>query len=143
MISHTKAGRIAEFFACGIIEELGWQTSLCQQDGVDLIAFKNNEFIRVQVKGSRIKTEPKKNTSLQFILGLGGNKRLPTNADYDIACLVSTQQRKCWFAHVSELQQLTIRRSVMLYNSPNLEMDSWETSLDIFRESMKNAKHLF
>ena len=60
-----------------------------------------------------------------------------------LGIIILQKQRKCWFAHVSELQQLTIRRSVMLYNSPNLEMDSWETSLDIFRESMKNAKHLF
>ena len=80
--SSSKAGRIAEFFACGVIEDLGWQTSLCQQDGVDLIAFKDNEYIRVQVKGSNIKRSLR-NNGLQFMMGLGTSKRLPSMHDYE------------------------------------------------------------
>ena len=139
--SSTKSGRIAEFFACGVIEELGWQTSLCQQDGVDLIAFNQNEFIRIQVKGSRIRKEPNKNNGLQFMCGIGGNKRMPNSQDYDIACMVSLDHRKCWFLHVCAVQRKTIRRPKNFFENTDLEFESWERSLDIFRENRNNAKY--
>ena len=140
--SSTKAGRIAEFFACGVIEDLGWQTSLCQQDGVDLIAFKDNEYVRVQVKGSSIKRSLR-NNGLQFMMGMGTKKRLPSIEEYDIACMVSVYHRKCWFIHVSSVQRKTIRRPKAFFESTELEYESWEKSLDIFRETKRNGKYLF
>lgn len=140
--SSTKAGRIAEFFACGVIEDLGWQTSLCQQDGVDLIAFKDNEYIRVQVKGSSIK-KSLRNNGLQFIMGLGTNKRLPSIKDYDIACMVSTYHRRCWFVHVCNVQRKTIRRPKSFYENSELEYESWEKAVDIFREIKRNDRSKF
>ena len=144
MVQHSssKAGRIAEFFACGVIEDLGWQTSLCQQDGVDLIAFKDNEYIRVQVKGSSIKRSLR-NNGLQFMLGIGTNKRMPNSQDYDIACMVSIYHRKCWFVHVCNIQRKTIRRPKAFYENTELEYESWEKALDIFRENNRHGKYLF
>ena len=140
MIFHSsiKSGRIAEYFACGSIEDLGWKTSLCQQEGVDLIAFKDNEFIRVQVKGSNLK-KSLRNNGLQFMMGLGSNKRFPNSQDYDIACMVSIYHRKCWFVHVCNIQRKTIRRPKAFYENADLEYESWEKAVDIFRENRKNG----
>ena len=141
MIFHSsiKSGRIAEYFACGAIEDLGWKTSLCQQEGVDLIAFKDNEFIRVQVKGSNLK-KSLRNNGLQFMMGLGTNKRFPNSQDYDIACMVSIYHRKCWFVHVCNIQRKTIRRPKAFYQNNDLEFESWEKAVDIFRENKKNSQ---
>ena len=138
--SSIKAGRIAEFYACGVIEDLGWQTSLCQQEGVDLIAFNDNEFIRVQVKGSIIKISLR-NNGLQFMMGLGSNKRFPNSNDYDIACMVSTYHRKCWFVHVCNIQRKSIRRPKSFYENTELEYESWEKAVDIFRENKRHGKY--
>ena len=136
--SSIVSGRIAEYFACGAIEDLGWKTSLCQQEGVDLIAFKDNEFIRVQVKGSNLKRSLR-NNGLQFMMGLGTNKRFPNSNDYDIACMVSIYHRKCWFVHVCNIQRKSIRRPKAFYQNTELEYESWEKAVDIFKKNKKNG----
>jgi len=142
-----KSGRIAEFLACAIIEDLGWQVSLCQQTGFDLIAFKDQDCVRIQVKGSHIKKHFTKN-GIQFVIGMGKDKRLPSIKDYDIACLVSIEHRKAYFLHMNQIKKKTIRKRVDYFYKDNLEESTWNEAIEQFYDtpycrSVFNTKRIF
>ena len=49
-MSQTTTGLIGEYIAAGVVLSLGWRVSMCQQDKVDLVAWKEDEYIRIQVR---------------------------------------------------------------------------------------------
>ena len=125
-------GRIGELYAAGIIEELGWQTAFCQQSGVDILIWKNDTFYRCQVKAcSSQKDKPNR---LQFHFGIGGNKRLPTHNEYDLACLVSVYQRRAFFLPIFSINQVTLRRNRAFFDNPDIERESFERAIGVLDE---------
>ena len=123
----VSTGRIGELIAAGIIEELGWQTAFCQQNGVDIICWKDNTFYRCQVKSSTFHRDTR--GRLQFHFGMGGKKRRPTPKDYDFACLVSVPQRKAYFMPIQKINQLSMSRNKGFFENPTLEQDSFEKTI--------------
>ena len=115
----VTTGRIGELLAAAIIEDLGWQTALCQQSGVDLIIWKDDLFYRCQVKSSTFRKD--KPNGVQFNFGVGGKKRLPDKSEYDLACLVSVEQRRAFFLPIFSIKQMTMRRSRRFFENPDLE----------------------
>lgn len=128
----VTTGRIGELLAAAIIEDLGWQTAMCQQSGVDLIIWKDALFYRCQVKSSTFRKD--KPNGVQFNFGLGATKRLPNKLDYDLACLVSVEQRRAFFLPIFSINQTTMRRTRNFFNNPDLEQKSFETAIGVLNE---------
>lgn len=133
----VTTGRIGELLAAAIIENLGWQTALCQQSGVDLILWKDNLFYRCQVKSSGFHKD--KPNSVQFHFGIGGKKRLPTKNEYDLACLVSVEQRRAFFLPIFSINQTTMRRSRRFFENPDLERDTFDRAIGVLNEFHRGA----
>jgi len=55
----TRTGLIGEYLAAAVILEQGWQVSMAQQDNVDMVAWKDGIFMRVQVKTSTLRSQEK------------------------------------------------------------------------------------
>ena len=84
----TTTGLIGEYQAAAIVLSLGWRVSMCPQDKVDLLAWKDDEFIRIQVKtASLLLQKGKRLPCYHFQFGHGRqNKIIGSVKDYDILC---------------------------------------------------------
>ena len=134
-MSQTTTGLIGEYLAAGIMLSLGWRVSMCQQDKVDLLAWKDDEYIRIQVKTAKMSTyETRRSPSYHFQLASGcKNKVLPSERDYDILCLVGYQHRKALFMPVAQVQQYSKRMSPQLFDAPKAELHSFNKAIAAVR----------
>lgn len=128
-------GLIGEHIAASAILSLGWRVSMCQQTSIDLLAFNDEIFLRIQVKAANPYLPSKRRSpSCHFQLGLGGQKRPATIEDYDIVALVQPQSRRCLFMPVTSLlRHKTKRVSPSRFTAEN-EADSWHKSVDVILE---------
>ena len=135
--SEILTGRIGEFIAAAVIEQMGWQTAFCQQQGVDLICWDQSTYLRVQVKASTYHRE--RYGKLQWHFGMGGKKRKPTPDDYDLAALVSVPQRRVWFKPITDVTVLTISRQHTMFDDESLESQTFQQSIEALHEFYRNG----
>lgn len=128
-------GLIGEHIAASAILSLGWRVSMCQQTSIDLLAFNDEIFLRIQVKSANAYVSGRrKHPSHHFQLGLGGKKRPATIEDYDIVALVKPDTRRCLFMPVTSLlRHKTKRVSPSRFTAEN-EADSWHHAVDVILE---------
>jgi len=129
-IGHTVAGQIGEHIAAAAILQQGWGVALATQDSVDLVAWNKDtgQRLLIQVKSAQLSRG--NCGKLEFQLGLGGNKRLPTRYDFDIIALVSSEQRACYFLPVTAIRQKKMNKLPGFFENPELEADSWLKSIE-------------
>lgn len=132
MITETTTGLIAEHIAAAALLSQGWRVSMAQQDKVDLVAWKDDKFIRVQVKGSNIRTESQRKTGYQFQFGSGSKKKkLPTIECYDLLVMVGIQHRRCMFLATEQVKQYSKRISTRRFEDEMIEEESLSKALEI------------
>jgi len=131
----TTTGLIGEYIAAAVVLSLGWRVSLAQQDKVDLVAWKDDEYIRIQVKTSKkYANEGRRSARYHFQLGSGcKTKTLPDEKDYDILCCVGYDHRKALFLPVQQVQQKTKSLSPQLFDDPKAELHSFNKALATVR----------
>lgn len=99
-------------------------------EGMDILASRSTDFLRVQVKSSNSYQSDK--SGYQWQTNKGGNKERLTLDDCDIVALVALDIRRIFFLHVSELlQNRTKRMTRKKMLLPNLEKNSWEAALNL------------
>ena len=137
----TKTGLIGEFYASGIIMslDLGFKIAHCPQDSVDLVAWKADEFFRIQVKTAKISGEKqRKSPRYHFQFGHGqSTKHIGTVEDYDILCCVAYDIRKALFLPVTEVSQYSRRMSPELFHAPKAEIETFSQAVDEVRRLRK------
>jgi len=131
----TTTGLIGEYIAAAVVLSLGWRVSMAQQDKVDLVAWKDDEYIRIQVKTAKMAIgKGKRNPSYHFQLASGcKNKVLPSEKDYDILCCVGYDHRKALFVPIKQMHQKTKRMSPQLFDDPKAELHSFNKALATVR----------
>ena len=137
MFSATKTGLIGEHIAAAAILQIGddWSAGLVQQDKVDVIAWDDVGFMRVQVKSSR--TGLHKNTStFAFNVGSGLKKKIPTREDHDIVCFCAIDLRKVYFYPTCAINKVTFRYKKSFFEQEDLEQTSWDYSVKMVRSSI-------
>jgi len=93
MITATTTGLIGEHIAAASILSMGWRVGMAQQDSVDLLAWNNATYVRVQVKSASPYEYNK--GGYQFQLGSGSkSKKLPSIQLFDMIALVAVDQRR-------------------------------------------------
>lgn len=137
MSGETRTGLIGEYLACASILQMPGirGASLSQQDKVDIVAWDDLGFIRVQVKSATLRQSDKRVPSLKygFNNGCGRAKRLPTTEDYDIICHCAIERRVCIFMAISSVKTVTSRYSPRRFDDVSVEMESWQKALEIMR----------
>lgn len=136
-LGQTTSGLVGEHIAAAAVLQQGWGVAMASQDSVDLVAWnkETGQKILVQVKSSQIsRGNPNR---LEFQLGLGGKKRLPTIADFDIIALVSSEQRAVYFLPVTSVRIKKMNKRPAFFENPDLERDSWQKSIEAINELTK------
>jgi len=132
MISETTTGLVAEYIAAAAVLEQGWRVSLSQQDKVDLVAWNDDRFLRIQVKGSSLRHDSGRSPSYQFQLGSGSKKKvLPTVKDYDVIALVGIHHRRTFFLPTEAVQQYTKRINPRRFEMPEIEAETWQKAIEV------------
>jgi hypothetical protein len=132
----TRTGLIGEYLAAAVILEQGWQVSMAQQDNVDMVAWKDGIFMRVQVKTSTLRSQEKdRSPGYHFQTGSGGGKKQIKRGSYDIFALCAATDRRVWFQAQCCVNQMSLRRSRGFFANPNLESDSFQRAVQIVMET--------
>lgn len=138
MSSATKAGLIGEHLSAAAILQIGqdrWSAGLVQQDKVDVIAWDDVGFIRVQVKSSHLRRH-RSSPVFAFNVGSGLNKRIPTKEDHDIVCFCAIELRKVYFYPTCAINKVTYRWKQGFFETKNLEEDSWNYAVEMVRSNV-------
>jgi len=140
--SATTTGLMGEHLAAAAIIGLGFRAVPCPQDGIDLLAWQGNVFLRVQVKSARLRKQSDRSLpSYHHQMGSGRQKK--TRADpevYDILARVAIDCRRVFFTAAVSVDKLSERRSPEFFAQNNLEAQSWhravQTALEYRRDGL-------
>jgi len=141
IISQTSSGLAGEYITAASIIARNWRVALASQDAVDIICWHptDGRSLRVQVKSCQASRQMDKGgRRVSFNLGLGGTKRLPTIADYDILALVSSEQRTVWYLPVTDVNKKKLNKNTSFFDNPHLEADSWQRAVEVINEARKS-----
>tara|TARA_R100000278_G_scaffold121737_1_gene106342 strand:+ start:580 stop:999 length:420 start_codon:yes stop_codon:yes gene_type:complete len=132
---------MGEHLAAFAIINLGWRCVQCPQDGIDLLAFDGNIFMRVQVKSAQLRAQKDRHTpSYHHQLGSGRQKKTrPDPEVFDILARVALDCRRVFFTPAVQMSKLSERRSPEFFATPNLEADSWRHSVQTVLESRRDG----
>jgi len=134
--SATTTGLTGEYITAAAILELGWRVSHAQQDAVDLVAWMDQTFIRVQVKSAHLRKQKHHNPCYQFQNGSGRVKKtLPTLDKMDVIAHCAIDQRKVHFQAACCVNQYSQRRPPGWFETPDLEEESWQRAVEIIMET--------
>lgn len=131
-MSAIVVGRIGEYIAAAVLEMHQYQTVICQQAGFDIIATRGQKMWRCQAKASSYHSD--RPNRMQWHFGMGGNKRLPTVADYDFVACVSIPHRRAFFIPIENLKQSTMSRNGDFFDDPKLESTTLQQTMEILNE---------
>lgn len=135
--SATTTGLMGEFITLAALLDLGWKASHAPMDGVDVIAWLGNDFMRVQVKSARLRKQRDRGAlTYHHQLGSGRDKKTrPDSNVYDILARVAIDQRRVFFTAACRINKLSERRSPEFYDKPDLEEESWQRAVQIVMET--------
>lgn len=127
MLSAKHIGTAGEHLACSVLFTFGWSPSIIDAEGMDIIAVRNQDILRIQVK-----------STLKLIDGYGYqwqvSKSLPkkplTIDDCDIVACVALDLRKIAFFPIDVIsKQLTRRIALSKMIADDIEQRTWEEAL--------------
>ena len=134
----TTRGMIGEFVTCAAIMSLsqGWKVIHCPQDQIDIIAFLDNDFVRVQVKASSLRAnQSSRKPGYHFQNGSGSaKKKLPDPSKQDIIAHCFLDARRVVFYAAESVNQYSQRYSQSYPLRPDLEQESWDKAISIINE---------
>ena len=126
-VTATSVGLMGEMVAAASVIDNGWSVSHCPQDGCDLLAFKDDCFIRIEVKTANMHKEKRYRTpSYHFnCCKGGGKKRLMNRSDADALALCNPDERLVLWLPITQVSFKT-RRIVPSAFTRRAETDSWD-----------------
>jgi len=140
--SATTTGLQGEFITLAAILDLGWKAGHAPMDGVDVIAWQGNDFMRVQVKSARLRKQRDRGAlTYHHQLGSGRTKKIrPDQRVYDILARVAIDQRRVFFSAACGINKLSERRSPEFYAQHDLEESSWLRAVEIVKETRNEQR---
>ena len=131
MLSHTTTGSMGEYITAAAIISLGWKVAIAQQDHLDLVAFNDNYFLRIQVKTATLSCRPNRTPGYQFNNASGSKKKILTPNKYDILAHCAADHRRCVFYASETIDQLTKRYPGTFFENKSVEQDSWTKAIGL------------
>ena len=134
-VAETTKGLIGEYICAVSLLGLGWKVSMAQQDSVDLLAWKENQYLRVQVKSATLRLEKSRITAIyHFNNGSGRNKKVKGVESYDILAHVGIDHRRVVFNATEQVQVLSQRYRKEYFEKNDVEYFSFEKALQIVNQ---------
>jgi len=127
LISAKHIGAAGEHLACSVLFGFGWSPSIIDAEGMDIVAVKNQDILRIQVKSTLKALD---GWSYQWQVSKSLPKRPLTIEDCDIVACVALDMRKIVFFHIDIISKQVTRRvarSKMI--ADDIETRSWQGAL--------------
>lgn len=125
-----EAGKLGEYICAVRLMKLGVSCEIVNLDTIDIVAYVNQQLLRIQVKSSVLKKHGK-SLGYQFATSYSGRKRPITKEHCDIVALVATDCERVLFKPVECLKgQVTKRILSRKFDRDDLEYKSWHYCLD-------------
>lgn len=131
ILSQTTTGSMGEYITAAAIISLGWKVAIAQQDHLDLVAFNDNRFLRIQVKTATLKYRTHYTPGYQFNNASGSKKKILTPEKYDILAHCAADHRRCVFYASETIDQLTKRYPGTFFENKSVEQDSWTKAIGL------------
>ncbi len=131
ILSQTTTGSMGEYITAAAIISLGWKVAIAQQDHLDLVAFNDNHFLRIQVKTATLKYRKHYTPGYQFNNGSGSKKKILTPEKYDILAHCAADHRRCVFYASHTVNQVTKRYAGTYFENPFIEQESWTKAIEL------------
>ena len=127
-----EAGKLGEYICAVRLMKLGVSCEIVNLDTVDIVAYVDQQMLRIQVKSSLLKNQGQsRSLGYQFATSYSGKKKPLTKAHCDIIALVATDFERVLFKPVECLKgQLTKRILPRKFDRDDLEYKSWHYCLD-------------
>jgi len=133
LLSAKHIGTAGEHLTCSVLFTFGWSPSIVDAEGMDIIAVRNQDILRLQVKSTLKKNDT---WSYQWQTSKSFPKRPLTIEDCDVVACVALDLRKIIFFPIDIIsKQLTRRVALSKMLPPTIEEDSWETALSLTLKS--------
>lgn len=132
----TRTGLIGEHIACAAVLSMPsiMGASMAQQDKIDLLAWDDVGYLRIQVKSRNILPEADGRTpSYHFNYGMGLTKKRAERGAYDIIASVAIDRRKVIFTALDCVGTVSKRIRARRFDDPDVEIDSWRHALAVVR----------
>lgn len=132
----TRTGLIGEHVACAAV--LGMPgimgAAMAQQDKIDLLAWDDVGYLRIQVKARNMLPEADGRTPCyHFNYGMGLTKKKAERGAYDIIASVAIDRRRVIFTALDSVGTVSKRISARSFDEPDVEIDSWQHALAVVR----------
>ena len=128
MPSAKHIGTAGEHLTCSVLLLFGWNPTIIDAEGMDVLAVRNQDVLRIQVKSTKKSLD---GYSYQWQVCKSNPKRSLSTDDCDIVACVALDIRKIAFFHVNHLrEQLTRRILVNKMSADDIEARTWEESLE-------------
>jgi hypothetical protein len=129
LLSAKHIGTAGEHLVCSVLFGFGWSPSIIDAEGMDIVAVRNQDILRIQVKST---LKPLDEWSYQWQTSKSKPKRSLTIEDCDIVACVALDVRRIVFFSIDIIsKQMTRRMPKSKILSPTIEEDSWETALGL------------
>ena len=133
LLSAKHIGTAGEHLTCSVLFTFGWSPSIIDAEGMDIIAVRNQDILRLQVKSTMKKNDV---WSYQWQTSKSFPKQPLTIDDCDIVACVALDMRKIIFFPIEIIsKQVTRRTAASKMLSPTIEEDSWKTALELALKS--------
>ena len=139
-VAETTKGLIGEYICATALLGLGWKVSMAQQDSVDLLAWKDDQYLRVQVKSATLRLEKSRITTIyHFNNGSGRKKHIKGIDSYDILAHVGINHRRVVFNATEQVQVLSQRYRKEFFEKDDIEYFTFQKALQIVNQRRKAA----
>ncbi len=130
--NNKQLGRVGELMVCFELEKLGYNTSLVDAQGYDIIVNVKDRPLRIQVKcsGTTDKHSAKGGRPrYNFSTSVGKAKRKLTKTDTDIVALAAVKENVIIFKPVEEIKGATLKISEAHFENKKSTKESFERCL--------------
>lgn len=127
-----QIGRIGEYLAAAVLEQLGFDVNIVAGKRYDLLVTAEENIYRVQVKSTRRdnSTNRARKPSYEFRTSHGSTgKKLYAKGEMDIFALVAIDIRKVLFFPADSITTVTKRVPPSDYLEIGAEIKSWDQSV--------------
>jgi hypothetical protein len=130
--NNKQKGRIGELMVCLKLEQLGYQTTLVEAQGYDIIVNILNRPLRIQVKSAHSKDYNAKKGGkprYNFATNVGRWQRKMSRKDTDLVALVGVNDDAVIFRPVEEIKTKTVKMSDAHFLDKAITQESFERCL--------------
>lgn len=132
MIDNKGRGHQGEHIVAAFLFGQGWQATIIDAVGYDIVATSKGRVIRLQVKSTEKALLSRNTRRYGFTVGMGREKHIRNNEDhYNILALCACDTGNIYFIPAAEVNRKTYKFNKEFFHDKNLSTRSWKRTIGL------------